>query len=86
MVVFSAGASGIITPAVTALKSATVISTKKAETPKKKQLSQRTTEQIRTVNPLSIAPLSTIPLSFSQSSIVRYVPSTPLHYVTYNVL
>ncbi|KYM77596.1 Cuticle protein 6 [Atta colombica] len=83
------GASGIITPAVTALKSATVISTKEAETPKKKQLSQRTTsttEQIRTVNPLSIAPLSTIPLSFSQSSIVRYVPSTPLHYVTYNVL
>ncbi|KAG5335470.1 CUO6 protein, partial [Acromyrmex heyeri] len=83
------GASGVITPAATALKSATVISTKEAETPKKKQLSQRTTsttEQIRTVNPLSIAPLSAIPLSSSQSSIIRYVPSTPLHYVTYNVL
>ncbi|XP_018363930.1 PREDICTED: uncharacterized protein LOC108761722 isoform X2 [Trachymyrmex cornetzi] len=83
------GASGVITPAATALKSATVISTKGAETPKKKQLSQRTTsttEQIRTVNPLSIASLSAIPLSSSQSSIIRYVPSTPLHYVTYNVL
>ncbi|EGI67823.1 Cuticle protein 6 [Acromyrmex echinatior] len=83
------GASDVITPAATALKSATVISTKEAETPKKKQLSQRTTsttEQIRTVNPLSIAPLNAIPLSSSQSSIIRYVPSTPLHYVTYNVL
>ncbi|XP_018343058.1 PREDICTED: uncharacterized protein LOC108749043 isoform X3 [Trachymyrmex septentrionalis] len=88
------GASGVITPAATALKSATAISTKEVETPKKKQLSQRTTtrrttsttEQIRTVNPLSIAPLSAIPLSSSQSSIIRYVPSTPLHYVTYNIL
>lgn len=87
---FSAGGSGVITPAATALKSAAIvksaISMDGAATPKKEQPSQRTTEQIRAVNPLSIASLSVIPLSSSQPSIIRYVPSVPLHYVAYNVL
>ncbi|KYN07773.1 Cuticle protein 6 [Cyphomyrmex costatus] len=84
------GASGVITPSATALKSAMMISAKGVEMPKKKQLSQHPTismtEQIRTINPLSIAPLNVIPLSSTQSNIIRYVPSPSLHYVTYNVL
>jgi len=76
--------AGVITPAATTLRSA--ISTEGAVTEKKKESSQRTTEQIRAVNTLSIAPLSVIPLSSSQPSIIRYVSSTPLHHVAYNIL
>lgn len=89
---FFADASGVITPAATALKSAAIvksaISIERATggTPKEEQPSQQTTELIRAVNPLSIAPLSVFSLSSSQPGIVRYVPSTPLHYVAYNVL
>ncbi|TGZ57637.1 Cuticle protein 6 [Temnothorax longispinosus] len=77
----------VITPAATALKSTTAISTEGAATPERKESSQRTTEQIRTVNTLPLAPLlGAIPLGSSQPSIIRYVPSTPLQYVAYNVL
>ncbi|XP_077270847.1 uncharacterized protein LOC143902025 [Temnothorax americanus] len=77
----------VITPAATALKSATAISTEGAATPERKESSQRTTERIRTVNTLPLAPLlGAIPLGSSQSSIIGYVPSTPLQYVAYNVL
>lgn len=80
---FSAGASGVITPAATALKSAMPIQTEGAATlvaPKKEQpSSQRTTEQIRAVNPVSIAPISAIP----RPNVIRYVASTPFHYVAY---
>ncbi|XP_012529819.2 uncharacterized protein LOC105832991 [Monomorium pharaonis] len=74
------GASRVITPAGTALKSGATAISKGAAT-KKEQPSQGATEQIRAVNPLSIAsPLSVIP----QPSIIRDVPIH--HYVAYSIL
>ncbi|XP_011877668.1 PREDICTED: uncharacterized protein LOC105567414 [Vollenhovia emeryi] len=81
------GAFRVVTPAATILKSATAISTEGAAAPKKKKASsRRTTEQIRTVNPVSLVPLKVAPPSPSYLGIVRYVPSAPLHYLPYNAL
>ncbi|XP_012233098.2 uncharacterized protein [Linepithema humile] len=74
------GASGIVTPAGTALKSGAIL-TKEAATPEKKQ--QPASEQAHAVNTL-FAPLSTVPLS--SSSFIRYASPVSLYYVTYNTL
>ncbi|KAL0126761.1 hypothetical protein PUN28_005256 [Cardiocondyla obscurior] len=78
---------GVITPAATALRSATGISTEGTTAPKKQESSQGTSEVIRAVNPLSVASLKVIPSTsqLSRFSIGYTVPQT-LPYVAYDVL
>lgn len=77
------GASGVITPASTALKSGTIVSQRQAATSEKQPVSD---EEARDVNAL-ISSLTLIPLRRSQPSVIGYAsPAASFHYVTYNVL